>query len=483
MKGNKKKKQKEPEIYAIKKDNEGTTFSRKEFLGTVGTIGVGLAIGSLGACENENKSKEPGKILDNGNVMSNFKAHSDTVNIIRFSPDGKIMVSGSKDRFIKLWSIPDGKLIKRGGHARNLNTVSFSPDGKTMASGCDKIIKLWSIPDGKLLKTFEGNSYYNINKVIFSPNGNKLVSLYGGHLKKMINIWSVSDGKLLKTLKGHSKFFNLVNFSPDGNSFASVSDDKTIELWSIWDGELIKSLEVSSRVEYLSFSPNGKILISKSRNNTIKLWSLPDGKFLKSLGNHFRNVDSIIFSPDEKIMTSRSGPLDKTIKMWSMPNGKLLKTLEGHSDNVYSIIFSPDGKTLASWARDKTIKLWSMPDGKLLNTLKGHSSFIRSVIYSPDGKTLASGSSDNSIRLWSMPEGEPCYILFDPSIMKETKVREMKQMGLDTICTCNTILIPSGTTNTDNLNCICNTIVVGTSSSGKGRRSRGGSSRTYWHPN
>ncbi len=149
------------------------------------------------------------------------------------------------------------------------------------------------------------------------------------------------------------------------------------------------------RVYGVAFSPNGQTLASASRDKTVKLSNL-EGEELRTLSGHQDRVYGVAFSPDGQTLASAS--YDKTVKLWNL-EGKELLTLSGHQYEVYGVTFSPDGQTLASSSRDKTVKLWNL-EGKELLTLQGHQSGVYGVAFSPGGKILASASRDKTVKLW-----------------------------------------------------------------------------------
>jgi WD40 repeat protein len=307
-----------------------------------------------------------------------LKDHKAVVLQAVYSPDGRIIASSSDDRTIKLWQ-PDGTPIATlKGHTAGVLGVAFSPTtadsaNKLLASASwDGTVKLWQIdPQAQnysLVKTLSGKCGPNW-KVAFSPNGQRLASacLNGdvrlwtrnGQIKSKVKSQKSKIGfsyQLWKTLRGHSNEVRFVAFSPDGQSIASASLDKTLKIWKA-DGSLWRTIDRSANgVSTVAFSPNQKYLASGGFDNKIKFWNF-DGKLLKEFAGHNAEVRSIAFSPDGKLIASASA--DQTIKVWQA-DGSEIATLRGHSGAVWSVAFSPDGRLLVSASEDGTVKLWNL---------------------------------------------------------------------------------------------------------------------------
>ncbi|KAL4732843.1 WD40-repeat-containing domain protein [Aspergillus similis] len=134
----------------------------------------------------------------------------------------------------------------------------------------------------------------------------------------------------------------------------------------------------SAYVNAVAFSPDGQTVASGSDNKTIKLWNAATGEQRQTLKGHSAYVNAVAFSPDGQ--TVASGSDDKTIKLWNAATGEQRQTLEGHSARVNAVAFSPDGQTVASGSDDKTIKLWNAATGKQRQTLEGHSAYVLAVV-------------------------------------------------------------------------------------------------------
>jgi WD40 repeat protein len=326
--------------------------------------------------------------------------HSDHVNAVAFSPDGKLALSGSRDKTLKLWEVKSGREIRSfTGHSSYVLAVAFSPDGKLALSGSDDLtLRLWEVSSGREIRSFTGHSYPVLG-VAFSPDGK--LALSGGY--KTLKLWEVSSGREIRSFTGHSSYVLAVAFSPDGKLALSGSDDLTLRLWEVSSGREIRSFTGHSYpVLGVAFSPDGKLALSGGYK-TLKLWEVSSGREIRSFTGHSSYVLAVAFSPDGKL--ALSGSMDKTLKLWEVKSGREIRSLTGHSSFVFAVAFSPDGKLALSGSMDKTLKLWEVKSGREIRSLTGHSDSVSAVAFSPDGKLALSGSWDDTLKLWEVKSG------------------------------------------------------------------------------
>jgi WD40 repeat protein len=204
-----------------------------------------------------------------GSLVRTLTGHTGEVVSVVFSPDGRLLASGSGDGTIKLWRVADGSLVRTlTGHTGAVTSVSFSPDGRLLASGSgDRTIKLWRVADGSLVRTLRGHTHGGLRAWCFRRMG---VCWRRGVLMTPSSCGAWRMVRWCAPSRGTPGVVS-VSFSPDGRLLASGSWDKTIKLWRVSDGSLVRTLRGHiNLVSSVSFSPDGRLLASGSLDGTIR---------------------------------------------------------------------------------------------------------------------------------------------------------------------------------------------------------------------
>nr|VFJ61812.1 MAG: WD40 repeat [Candidatus Kentron sp. FW] len=278
------------------------------------------------------------------------------------SPDGRFLAVGGwlpgnyESRHsirlidLKAWSDAPVRLLK--GHSNVIQGLAFSPDGKRLLSGsADDTARLWDMETGKILRVLRGHSDA-IYAVAFSPpeekGGERLVT---GSDDQTLRLWD-GDGNLLRVLEGHTDDVMAAAFTPDGRYLLSGSWDKTIRLWDARDGRFVKQLaEQNSRVSSLTISPDGKKVLTGSGSAPIAnhVFAIPSGEQLLRFTEHDNIVLATAISPDGQLAATGGGD-DNEISLWELATGEVHHKLVGKGNSIRSVGFARDGGSVA-WGK------------------------------------------------------------------------------------------------------------------------------------
>jgi WD40 repeat protein/uncharacterized caspase-like protein len=284
------------------------------------------------------------------------------------SPDGKLLaaagwmkVAGEVGHHIRLYDFATGEIVGiLQGHTDVVDGVAFSPDGRQLISGsADTTAIIWDIASRKIRHRLQGH-HGSIFAVRFTRDGARAVT---GSYDKDVKLWSVESGALIKTMQGHETNVQSVDVSRNG-VIASGDWSGEIRLWDGRTGEFLRKLDLRtssvgvSSVGTVSFSPDGKVLLSgigySSSDTNCYVHDVASGKIVVTYHGTYNNVIAAAISPDGR-WAACGGNITNDIHIWDIATAKRRDTsdgkplgLGGTGRPVWAASFSSDGRQI-SW--------------------------------------------------------------------------------------------------------------------------------------
>ncbi len=365
------------------------------------------------------------------------RGHGDAVSGVRFTRDGRTLISTSWDRTVRAWDMDAGAMPELvtclRGYAGRIINARFSPDGSVVATASDDgAVRLWDPVLVSELGALRGHAA-PVYGLAFSNHGDRIAT--GSHDHR-VRVFSAHTGSLERELDGHGGAVWTVAFSPDNQLIASAGDDRTIRIWDPTTGAHLRTFEGhSARVISIAFSPDGETLASSSRDHTVRVWNVQTGALVHELAGHTSDVFAVIYSGDGR--TIYTGSRDQSVRVWNAADGALLHELKGHGQFVTSLSLTPDQRRLAAGSWFGEIMLWDLERHEVVASFKGHENAIRAVAFDGAGERLVTGSHDGTVRVFEATP-EPARIAKREAA--RAQFREAEAIVVDLIATHGSIV-------------------------------------------
>ncbi|MEL6470130.1 MAG: caspase family protein [Cyanobacteria bacterium J06623_4] len=231
----------------------------------------------------------------------------------------------------------------------------------------------------------------------------------------------------------HTGSVNAIAFSPEGDRFATASNDSSAKIWTatLGDADLLPvdsdtatlaiadtasdtasdvlTLNHEQPVTAIAFSPSGDRVATASKDKTAQIWDANTGESVLTLP-HPRPVQLVRFSPSDdsgeaQWLATASG---NQARIWSAKTGKPKLTLTLASTEANTIRFSPDGTQIATVRADGKlggkVSVWAIATGQKILSIK-YGTRVRAVTFSPDGGQLAIAVGD-AAKIFDIATGE-----------------------------------------------------------------------------
>ena len=318
--------------------------------------------------------------------MDSLIVDSKAIRAISLSSNGKILSLGTNSKSLKLYDFNpiNEKFLRHGNssqdefislkllfekpnhHAGSIYCLDFSPNDKLIATGSnDKMIKIFVVPDfsqnmKEVLELAILDQKGTVRSVIFPPTENNFV-FSGGSGDNNINMWDTETGKKINSLTGQKESINSLKFSVDENAsvklLGSCGNDNLICFHDYRTNNPVKTVEIKNHGEINDISFTNDYICSVHNDGYITLYSNLKESVVKEIKASDKEIRAVNISKDGKFLMTAS--FDKKISIFDINDDlKLVKYLE-HDDRAVNCKWHPDKPIIVSSSADNTVRIWT----------------------------------------------------------------------------------------------------------------------------
>ncbi|OHT09239.1 transducin [Tritrichomonas foetus] len=336
------------------------------------------------------------------NSAMTLRGHYSDVFCGCWSPDGRLLATGSADAQAIIWEIQDNQYsshltldhaVKNERMGKDIATLAWNYDGSLLATGCyDGSAKIWT-SNGELL--FSLNKHREpIFALQFSPDGQYLLT---GSSDFRVIMWNTKTGEHVNTFSHHEQRVLDIDWY-DNRIFATCSGDSKVCICVIDQPKPIFTLTGhTGEVNKICWDTSRKMLASCSDDTTVRVFRPFDRAAPIVLQGHTQYVYAIKWAPNNsKILVS--GSFDFTVRVWDVQNHQCLHVISQHQKAVYSLSFSPRGNFFVSGGAEPTLYVWRTSDAALVASYQTNGGIFE-AIWNPTGESIALCLSDATVAL------------------------------------------------------------------------------------
>ena len=332
---------------------------------------------------------------------------------VRFSPDGRWLVVGSKDGRLVVWDTATWELAhSEKRYDDRLSAIAFHPRGdQAVTTSWDHQVTVWALPAWLPIRTLDDHRN-DVGIAEYSADGRWLLI---GDDHFTLHVRDAGTGAIAHTLTTpQTARLKGAAFSPDGRSITTGSTDGVIRVWHATSGALLSSMDAipDGKLFDIAFAPDGHTLVTTGLYSA-DVWRLgPEGyRIIRGQSHAGRSeIYRALYSRDGRriLGASQNGSVSEgsTLRIWDAGSGAELRAWSDPGSG-YGLAASADLSRVVLGAEEKlATRLWNSDGPTLIAELPHGDNFLRALAVSQDG-ALVVAASENRIRLWRGDSGAP----------------------------------------------------------------------------
>ena len=310
-----------------------------------------------------------------GDELGELRGHADAVTHLSLSRDGARLVSTSKDRTVRLWSVQEATVLATLDRPAAVGWADFSGDGNHVAVAEQAgAVLVWDVAPGE--QGLSGPA----EKFAFLPDGGFVATGPSAEVGR----WD-KEGRLADLLHDVGPLVDLaVTF--DGAQAATVLANGEVSVWDLRAGKLLRRLHAGA--QRALFLPGGRLLADVGG----KLTALEPAAVLATIDTH---VEDWAVTPDGKLLVVHVYPA--RLARFELPSGRALPELSGTPATAMGL--SPRGDRLAVGTYGKAL-LFDPLTLRPLGELPMEGAVPMSLAFSRDGALLAGSGLERTVRIF-----------------------------------------------------------------------------------
>eukprot|EP00057_Strongylocentrotus_purpuratus_P026890 XP_011681364.1 PREDICTED: dynein assembly factor with WDR repeat domains 1-like [Strongylocentrotus purpuratus] len=294
-------------------------------------------------------------------LISSVQCGSEIVKMV-VSTDNQQIILITNDRTLVCYKLASSEKLWscKAVHAEDITCITISKDDRIVVTGsADKTLKLWTADGGKLLRTIQKHEG-PISCVAVTPDCKRVIS---GALDGLVRVFNIEDGELVWNLTGSFESLVTVKSNKYSNILIAASADCKVRTWSLRDFSQLNVIEGQGGfINHMTVSGDDMFFLRSYEDSRLNMSCLVTGTFVHPLEGHKGKIVDVCMCPEglyAGIATS-----EQVIYVYNVRSQELVQTLTGHSAPIRKVTITPNGHFLVSASADGNVKVWLLPKPK-----------------------------------------------------------------------------------------------------------------------